>query len=311
MEQISCINGCESNDTVVITASDILYFFPGEFIMVRCNKCGLHRTNPRPSADNILDFYPKSYSPFIGTRLFSSLQGTTRFSNLSKFYRKLIDFKSHTIPEIPSGKALEIGCASGSYMHKLKILNWEVEGIEVDYDSALYAKQHGFCVQNSSIENAFISSNSYDLIVAWMVMEHVHEPLEVLKKLNSSAKDNAYFVFSVPNISTWQFKFFGKYWYPLQLPTHLFHYDKASITRLLDASGWEMEKCFYQRTIDDIYLSFALFLRSKGFIKSSDWILNFVRKSVVFRLFNYPLSYLFSIIGQTGRMTIWAKKSSN
>jgi 2-polyprenyl-3-methyl-5-hydroxy-6-metoxy-1,4-benzoquinol methylase len=311
MEQINCINGCESNDEVVIKAQDILYDSHGEFTMVRCSKCGLHRTNPRPNAKNILDYYPKNYSPFIGTRLPPSLRKTSRFIIFSKLYRKLIDFKSHSLPTISKGKALEIGCASGSYMHKLKMLNWEVEGIEVDYDSALYAKQLGFHVQINSLEKAIISSNSYDLIVAWMVMEHVHEPLQVLKKLNLAAKDNSYFVFSVPNISCWQFKFFGKYWYPLQLPTHLFHYDKASITRLLKASGWEIEKCFYQRTIDDIFLSFALFLKSKGFMKLSDWIMKFIRKSLVLRIFNYPLSYLFSIIGQTGRMTIWAKKFSN
>lgn len=311
MEQTKCINGCDSSDVVVISAQDILYSIPGVFTLVKCKKCGLHRTNPRPTKIDIGNYYPKNYSPFIGTKHVPSSYDRKVVSFVYKLYQKLFDFKSHSLPNIPFGKALEIGCASGSYMSKLRMLNWNVEGIEIDLDSAVYAQKLGFNVQINTLENSIISSNTYDLIVGWMVMEHVHEPLEVLKKLNLAAKENSYLVFSVPNISCWQFNFFGRYWYPLQLPTHLFHYDKASITRLLNASGWEIEKCFYQRTIDDVFLSSALFLKGKGFIKFSDWILKFIRKSLIFRIFNYPFSFLFAIIGQTSRMTIWAKKISN
>ena len=139
-------------------------------------------------------------------------------------------------------------------------------------------------------------------------MEHVHEPKLVFEKLYKSAKHGGTMVISVPNISCLQFLLFGKYWYPLQLPTHLFHYDKSTISKLATDTGWRVDSVVYQRILDDVFLSFGLFLKANGLTRLSDSIMSFTRGSLLFRMLLYPLASLFAFFGQTSRMTVTLRK---
>src|SRR3546814_19345766 len=59
-----------------------------------------------------------------------------------------------------------------------------------------------------------------DLIVGWMVLEHLHQPLAVLRKLRRWIQPDGWLVLSVPDAGSLEFRVFGDRWYALQLPTH-------------------------------------------------------------------------------------------
>lgn len=68
METVAC-DFCGSEQTTqVVSQTDKLHGTTDEiFWIVRCNQCGLHFTNPRPSAQEIARYYAKDYS-FHGHR---------------------------------------------------------------------------------------------------------------------------------------------------------------------------------------------------------------------------------------------------
>ena len=45
-------------------------------------------------------------------------------------------------------------------------------------------------------------------------------------------------VLKLPNLDSWEFRFFGKYWGDLDLPRHRFHYTRRGITRMLKEVGF-------------------------------------------------------------------------
>ena len=46
LERVACPNGCANDDAFLLIGYDRLNGIAGEFTLVRCNQCGLQRTNP-------------------------------------------------------------------------------------------------------------------------------------------------------------------------------------------------------------------------------------------------------------------------
>src|SRR3546814_4428524 len=76
---------------------------------------------------------------------------------------------------------------------------WEVEGIEPSAHAAHQAMEAGYKVRNVSLEAAGDPQLPFDLIVGWMVLEHLHQPLDVLQKLRSWVRPDGWLVLSVPD----------------------------------------------------------------------------------------------------------------
>ena len=49
-------------------------------------------------------------------------------------------------------------------------------------------------------------------------------------------------VVNVPNIASWEAKWFGRNWKGLDMPRHIFHFQESVLDRLLVDSGFAIEK---------------------------------------------------------------------
>ena len=307
LEDVKCPLGCSKNDEVVLTCRDLLHDLPGEFTVVKCRSCGLMRTNPRPTPDTIGFYYPDDYGPYLGTRVpqFTATSGIKRL--LKSLVNRIVNSNSQKVPLLVPGRMLELGCASGSYLHQMAEQGWQVQGIEYSEKAAQAAAQLGYQVHSGPLETAPKPDEPFDLIVGWMVLEHLHDPLGCLKKLREWAKPGAWLVLSIPNAGSLEFRLFKDMWYALQLPTHFHHFTPATLEKVLSVSGWKLEKIHHQRTLSNLIASTGYVLRDKGYTKLGRKFIDFPEQGrwMVYAL--YPLAWLFSVFGQTGRMTVWAR----
>ncbi|WP_457669801.1 class I SAM-dependent methyltransferase [Thiolapillus sp.] len=308
LESIPCPNGCVEDDKLIVSGYDLLCGLPGEFTVVQCKQCGLMRTNPRPTAATIGYYYPDNYGPYAGTRITKNDNSGIAFTWKKKI-DSILSTKGEALPNTPPGNLLEVGCASGSFLYKMEQIGWNVEGIEFSEKASENARSHGYKVTTGSLESAQEPDKKYDLIVAWMVIEHLHDPKGSLEKLNKWTEKNGFLVFSIPNSSR---LFMNKYSYNLQLPTHLFHFTPDTITALLKKTGWHTERIIHQVTLSSLMASAGYWLReTRGESKLSRWLVGYPTKSRKLHLLFYPLAYLLAKFGQTGRMTIWARKADD
>ena len=74
-----------------------------------------------------------------------------------------------------------------------------MEGIEFSPKAAAVARALGYPVHAGSLETAPAPVEPFDLIVGWMVLEHLHDPVLALKKLNAWMKPGGWLVLSIPN----------------------------------------------------------------------------------------------------------------
>lgn len=311
LEDAPCPSGCEKNDAFILTGQDRLHNLPGEYAVVKCIECGLMRTNPRPTDDTIGFYYPEDYGPYLGTRV---LDEKEQVSNKYKdFFRPLVrwifDSKSTALPPIVPGRLMEIGCASGAFLHQMANEGWQVEGVEYSEDAAQAARKLGYPVYTGSLESAPKPGHDFDLIVGWMVLEHLHQPVASLEKLYTWAKPGAWLALSIPDAGSLEFKVFREKWYDLHLPCHLYHLTPVTLEKMLSATGWTLAKVSHHRVMGNLLVSIAYALEGKGRARLGNWFRKLAGVSGVVRYALFPVSWLLGVTRQSGRMTIWARKT--
>src|SRR4030067_2944794 len=122
--------------------------------------------------------------------------------------------------QIPYGSTvLEIGCADGRLANMLSIKKkCKVYCVEKDPSMAIIVKGKCEYIQNIDIEKTQLPYNEgfFDCVVIENVLEHMVEPLKVLKDIRKYLSDDGFLIFSVPNIVNWHSRltiFFGKFDY--------------------------------------------------------------------------------------------------
>lgn len=327
---------CGGEKTEFVTsAQDLLYRCAGRFELVRCADCRHVFLNPRPSRESIGRFYPADYGPFRGGSPKGSSpdrisQPAGRETERSRFdirswhwLRRIvlwwIDSRAAPIPKFNDSsrrRVLELGCSHGQFLEQLESHGGKVIGVEPATDVAQQARDRGFEVHVGSLEKVVNASpqtfvpQSFDAIFAWMVVEHLHDPVATLRLARELLRPDGWLSFSVPNFGCWERRAFGQFWYALQLPTHLQHFTPTSVRCLLDAAGFELIEMIHQRNVNNLVGSVGLWLRTKF----PNWSLGerlihwTDSPSALGLILLSPLARLLAMLRQGGRLTVVAKR---
>jgi 2-polyprenyl-3-methyl-5-hydroxy-6-metoxy-1,4-benzoquinol methylase len=303
LEEAACPLGCEAADEPVLRGSDWIYGLPGSFAVVRCVRCGLMRTSPRPTADTIGFYYPSNYGPHAATT--DSPLGSRGWKSR---IRELFEFNTERLPDLPPGRMLEVGCATGTFLQTMRARGWDVSGIERSEAATRIATNRGLSVLNAGIEEAAIIDDSFDLIVAWMALEHFHEPVQALRRLRGWIRPDGWLAASVPDASALGFRLFGPAWYALGLPVHLFHFTPKTLRLVLEKSGWQLVAIHQQRVLNNILPSLGRKLSAVPFLRNaSRALIRYPERTGYHNYVMYPLALSLALAGQTGAITFWAR----
>jgi len=246
-------------------------------------------------------FYPTEYGPFqpaAGSR-----------SSLASLARRLCPGRMQDVPNTTPGHLLELGCSSGDYLARKQREGWQVEGVEPsDYASGL-ALSRGLNVHRAKVEDVDLVPpiSGYDLIVGWMVLEHTHRPLDAMTRTRSWVKPGGTLALSVPDAASAEFSWFGDAWFALQLPTHLFHFTPRTLSLLLARAGWKVERVLHHRTLANVAASAGYRISDRRPTSRIASALERFPESHRAFYATYPLAWLAAALGQTGRITAWAR----
>lgn len=309
LEQTPCPLGCPAGNDTVLLGRDRMHNLPGEFTVVKCRTCGLMRTNPRPTPETMGFYYPDDYGPYHGTRVGRAKLSDDVLPAWKRLALRIFRFNTQCLPILPPGRMLEIGCASGSFLHRMAREGWEAEGLEFSEKAAESARSLGHIVHTGSLEKALEPAKSYDMVVGWMVLEHLHDPVPALQKLHRWTRPGGWLVVSVPDAGALEFRIFKDAWYALHLPNHLYHYTPRTLKMVLEKGGWQMERIFHQRILNNLIASIGHVLQDKQCApRLARRLIDFPRRPGLKQVLLYPLACLLAAFGQTGRMTVWARR---
>lgn len=195
----------------------------GSMYIVRCQRCGLIRTE---------NFEEPDYKKYHRDEEY--LEFETHFRNI---FLKRVQIIEKFSPE--SGKVLEIGCSVGIFLTILKEKGWEVWGVEPS-KSANVAGKKGIKVVNKIFEKATLPNSYFDLIILNHTLEHLEDPLGILKKARTLLKKGGKIFVDVPNFGSLSSNLLGRRWPYLAPSEHIHHFEPRTLKKVMRKAGFKI-----------------------------------------------------------------------
>lgn len=210
-------------------SSEDLLFVENGFRTVKCCNCGLIYLNPRPVAEQTTALYLVDY--FAG-RIDGELW------HLKKAKQRLRRLQSYC----DSGSLLEIGCATGVFLHAAQEAGYSVRGIEIGPAAAAYARDRFSCkVDIGTLERVAYPGEHFDIICFFDVLSHVRSPKSFFTEIARIMKPNGILYARVGDKGgLWEKYREGKW----GAPEHLYHFSRSTLNRLLCETGLVKQESF-------------------------------------------------------------------
>lgn len=216
------------------------------FQLCRCSKCGLEFINPRPDENEIGKYYTNNYFMQRDQRGYDNYYSDKVKKEIERVYLlnlKDLGFFDYEAKLSETKKSLDIGCAAGYFVELLKKRGWQSSGIDIASDCIKYGQES---LGLDLIDGSYLKYNpakKYDLITLWATIEHLHNPSEFLKKINSDLADDGILYLTTCRIDGPNFKnFFASRWRFYNFPEHLVFFSKKNIKKILKEEGFKVNK---------------------------------------------------------------------
>jgi 2-polyprenyl-3-methyl-5-hydroxy-6-metoxy-1,4-benzoquinol methylase len=272
LESVSSCPVCGSREREILhegMIDNVFYYAPGIWSSWRCLGCHCSYMDPRPSQASIYLAYGNYYTHQdpAGKRKYAELNflhklrrclanGYTnwRYSTqetpalsigvlvllLLWPHRKLIDREYRHLPRIlgNGGTLLDVGCGSCSFLKVAKSCGWDVVGVDPDHNAIANGQRYGLNVKQGDIKQFDGKESLFDVITLNHVIEHVHDPVDVLKACNRLLKPGGQIWLETPNIDSAGHHYYLKNWRGLEAPRHLVVFNAFSLTKALADAGF-------------------------------------------------------------------------
>ncbi len=226
-EHVAC-ELCRSAEFVQVITGVRDYITGEVFVLRHCLRCAFARTEPQPAS--MAPYYPVKY------RRYNPLSAAL----LRQFYR----WRAwRWVARLgPSGVALEIGCGDGWMLGALREQGWQVVGTERSVESAVIpARERRVPVFVGELD-ALRPAARFDAIILFHVLEHMDDPVRVLRRCAALLKLGGMIIVAVPNWRSWQARCFGTAWFHLDVPRHLNHFSRRALSLTAEQAGLQIAR---------------------------------------------------------------------
>lgn len=198
----------------------------------KCARCSLQFAHPRPTKDDIIDFYASQEEPNdweLEHYLNSQPDRLTGFSKLAEAISAL--------PGKPR-RLLEVGCAGGWFLDAARARGWEVQGVEASPKFQKFATTElGLPVVLGTLDDLKKDlRGSFDVIAMFDVLEHLQDPVADLQKMREYLAPNGHIVIATCDIGSFCARLYGIKWRQVVV-SHTVYWTKKSMKMALSAAG--------------------------------------------------------------------------
>lgn len=257
----SCYLCSTQGKELYVGLTDRLFGAPGIWTLKRCQNtaCGLVWLDPMPRQEDISLAYRHYYThqgddvqkntatlaaadKKINTGMGALAHRILRYVLLKAtgISREQDVIRTRYLGGQTPGNLLEVGCGAGDYLALMRTLEWDVEGVEIDHAACQHArKKHGLTVHEGTLESKGYAENSFDAIVLNHVIEHVFDPIMLIRECRRVVKPGGKIILLTPNMESWGHRKFKKDWINLDPPRHIFLFSPKTMLACATAVGFK------------------------------------------------------------------------
>ena len=174
--------------------------------------------------------YPIECSKEILPRLLSTLPSIRRYAILSVL----------GLPSSKTGSLLDVGCGNGHFISRMRSFGWKVFGIDPDPTAVSYGSKQGLHIRTGIVAD-LPETERYDVISLSHVVEHVSDPVALLRECAKRLQPNGRLIIATPNIDSLGHLWFKKSWRGLEIPRHFVIFSPAAIQTCVVRAGLVVE----------------------------------------------------------------------
>ena len=204
-----------------------------------CSGCGLGYTSPRLDGARIHEIYDSTYFSSDSAKDF----GYESYEGDVSGYLRTFEKKSRLLrPYLPAGASiLEVGCAAGYFLATMRDQGFDVHGVEVS-SAILDTARARFGLGNlhaGRLEDAPLPPQHFHLVAMWDVIEHLADPVEVLRRCRSLLRDDGVLVLQTQDVASLARRMLGRKWHHFKQLEHIYHFSPSTMATLLERAGFE------------------------------------------------------------------------
>jgi 2-polyprenyl-3-methyl-5-hydroxy-6-metoxy-1,4-benzoquinol methylase len=200
----------------------------------KCEACGLFWV-PGVNDAELETFYDKQYfhgSQEFGYANYVDMEGTQR----TNARRLLGVIARHSRVGIATVRMLDVGCAYGFLVDEACKAGARAEGVDYSADACRYAQSVlGRTVMQGTLHAANFSSGQFDAVTSVGSIEHLNDPVAMVKEVARITKPGGLFVVTTLDtkavIRIFRFK----------PPEHLYYFSRHNLALLLNDNGFTVE----------------------------------------------------------------------
>ncbi|MCU0567275.1 MAG: class I SAM-dependent methyltransferase [Oculatellaceae cyanobacterium Prado106] len=251
LESIRCCI-CDLDDAEPLAVGEDFEYrtSPDTFLAVQCRHCGLVYLNPRPVVAELDRIYPPDYHAYE----FSA----ERYGFVYRVRQKL---EAKRLLSVCKGlgkhaKIIDVGCGDGFHLNLLRQFGpkgWQLEGIDPSDRAVTAGTRNGLRIHKGTVQDLDLPRASYDIALMIATIEHVDDPVGVLKAVRSLLKPGGKIVIVTDNTQNLDFQWSKtRHWGGYHFPRHwnLFnpqtigaiarktHLEVDSLTTIVSPVNW-------------------------------------------------------------------------
>ena len=265
------------------------------FRVVRCRECGLDFLSPRFKEKDIMQFYQGQdyYAPSHARQGYDDYLDL-REAWIKTFRRRLKNISTYK----GEGRILDIGCGPGFFLEAAKEMGYtDLWGIDPsEFIVGVSREKFGDKILQGTIESDELEPESFDMLTAFDVFEHIYRPVDFVNRAHELLKDDGILAFTTPNPKSLLARIFGKQWVSFKMPEHVFYWSPETARKVLE----EKFEILEIRRAGQFATASFLFRRllqidteAKGFLQA---LIDFLKK--------------INLYADNGSMTIVARKKA-
>lgn len=138
------------------------------------------------------------------------------------------------------GRLLDIGANFGHFL-RVAGERFDAGGLEPSSVAVEWArKQYGVEIEEGSVYELATRTTAWDIITLWDVIEHLERPREALRAIRSVLETGGKLFLSTPDFGSWVARIMGRHWHYVDPLQHIALFDRQSLSRLLNESGFRV-----------------------------------------------------------------------
>jgi predicted SAM-dependent methyltransferase len=115
---------------------------------------------------------------------------------------------------------------------------WAAEGVDFSKTAVDRALKQGLCVHLGTLQEVGFPDHIFNVVRMSHVLEHLYDPLWTLREVRRILRADGKVHVAMPNAGSVNARLFGRHWWLIESPRHLFLFTPRNFAQLCERAGF-------------------------------------------------------------------------